>query len=283
MRFLTAILALLSTAGSLTMIIPANSQAEEKDQYHLFNPTPREKMRDMYTDRPDKTESPYSVDAGHFQVESDIVTYIYDREAGSRAEQYGFAIPNVKIGLLNDVDLQLVPSTYLYRRLRQGGVRESDSGFGDLLARLKVNLWGNDGGATAFAMMPYIKIPTGRGSLSNDAYEGGLILPFAFSVGENNIGLMTQFDFLRNEDDKGYHTGFFNTATISRSLVGDLGGYAEIATFITNEDSSDFIATLDFGLTYLVNPDLQLDCGVNIGVTDAADDLNPFLGFTYRY
>ena len=47
----------------------------DKAKYHLLNPTPREQMREMSTDRPDKTESPYTVDAGHFQIESDLFAY----------------------------------------------------------------------------------------------------------------------------------------------------------------------------------------------------------------
>jgi len=41
-----------------------------KSRYTLFNPTPRELVREMNTDRPDKTESPYTPDAGHFQIEA---------------------------------------------------------------------------------------------------------------------------------------------------------------------------------------------------------------------
>ena len=43
----------------------------DKSIYTLFHPTPREWMREMSTDRPDQTESPNTVDAGHFQVELD--------------------------------------------------------------------------------------------------------------------------------------------------------------------------------------------------------------------
>ena len=39
----------------------------DKSVYHLFNPVPREYLRGMNTDRPDQTESPYTVDAGHFR------------------------------------------------------------------------------------------------------------------------------------------------------------------------------------------------------------------------
>jgi hypothetical protein len=40
--------------------------------YSLFNPIPKDQMRPFSIDRPDVTESPISVDAGHFQFEGDL-------------------------------------------------------------------------------------------------------------------------------------------------------------------------------------------------------------------
>src|SRR3712207_4619233 len=85
------------------------SAQEAKSGYHLFNPTPRALMREMSTDRPDKTESAYTVDAGHFQVEADVVAYGRDwrtAEAGEPdAETWSFATTNLKLGLLNNLDV----------------------------------------------------------------------------------------------------------------------------------------------------------------------------------
>ena len=71
------------TGGALllTWLVPVvvvqaaegDAPAPDKSHYHLFNPTPRELMREFNTDRPDKTESPYTVDAGHFQFEMDVL------------------------------------------------------------------------------------------------------------------------------------------------------------------------------------------------------------------
>ena len=46
------------------IISSAETLAADKSSYSLFNPTPDSALRDMATDRPDKTESPYTVDAG---------------------------------------------------------------------------------------------------------------------------------------------------------------------------------------------------------------------------
>lgn len=53
----------------------SSSGAVDKRQFTLFNPTPDKLMREMSTDRPDTTESPYTVDAGHFQFELDLAEY----------------------------------------------------------------------------------------------------------------------------------------------------------------------------------------------------------------
>src|SRR5687767_5025731 len=94
----------------------------DKSHYHLFHPTPREQMRDMSTDRPDKTESPYTVDAGHFQFETDLLSYTRDRDktggGDTRTDAYAIAPVNLKVGLLNQVDLQVVLDTYNRVRVR---------------------------------------------------------------------------------------------------------------------------------------------------------------------
>src|SRR5436309_3199384 len=72
---------LATAVGVLLCAAPAASQTPpaDKSPFSLFNPTPRTLMREMQTDRPDQTESPYTVDAGHFQLEADFDNYTYDR------------------------------------------------------------------------------------------------------------------------------------------------------------------------------------------------------------
>ncbi|CAA9243578.1 MAG: hypothetical protein AVDCRST_MAG42-2152 [uncultured Chthoniobacterales bacterium] len=261
-----------------------------KTEYHLFNPTPRELMRELSTDRPDKTESPYTVDAGHFQIESDLASFSYDAFNGdptdTTTESWSFANTNFKVGLLNNVDLQVVVSTFNHVRTedRTFDIAEESSGFGDVVTRLKINLWGNDGGQTALALMPFVKFPTSQQDLGNDAVEGGLIVPLAIALpAEWQMGLMTQFDFNRDGSGSGYHTEFINTVTLSHDIVGDLAGYVEFFSAVSTEDESDWVGTVDLGLTYGLTADIQLDAGVNVGVTRAADDVNPFVGATWRF
>jgi len=122
------------------------SASPDKSNYTLFNPTPRELMRELSTDRPDKTESAYTVDAGHFQIEADILSYAYDRHnadfSNTRVETVSIAPMNLKVGLCNSVDLQLVIETYTSIRVHDvaTGTVHKNRGFGDIIPRLKWNI-----------------------------------------------------------------------------------------------------------------------------------------------
>ena len=59
----------------------------DKTQYHLFNPTPNNLLRDLSPDRPDATESPITVDAGRYQVETSL--FDYRRDQGNETFTYG--------------------------------------------------------------------------------------------------------------------------------------------------------------------------------------------------
>ena len=262
----------------------------DKTHYTLFNPTPRELMREMNTDRPDKTESPYTVDAGHFQVEADVLNYSYDHynpaRTDTRVETVSIAPMNLKVGLCNDVDLQLVLETYESVRTHDfaTGTVQNNRGFGDVLVRMKWNAWGNEGGATAFAVMPYLKLPTSQDNLGNNSVEGGVIFPFALELPAGwSMGLMTQLDLVHDVSGSGHHPEFLNSVTFGHDIIGELAGYAEFFSAVSTESGSDWIGTVDVGLTYGLTRDIQLDGGVSIGVTRAADDINPFIGISWRF
>jgi len=104
--------------------------------------TPDSLLRDLSTDRPDLTESPYTVDAGHVQLEMDLVAYARDEAGGARAESWAVAPVNVKLGLTRSADLQVIVETHRRDRLTDvaTGARSEARGVGDVTVRLKRNL-----------------------------------------------------------------------------------------------------------------------------------------------
>jgi hypothetical protein len=245
--------------------------------------------REMSTDRPDKTESPYTVDAGRYQLEMSFVDYSRDRHNPDGAENnvdvLSVAPMNWKAGLTDRMDVQFIINPYIREKTDDGSTMERKTGFGDVQTRLKINIWGNDSGKTAFAAMPFVKFPTNTDNLGNNAVEGGLILPLAVELpGGWNMGLMTEFDANEDPDDDGrYVLDYINSITFGHQIIGELAGYVEFFSNITDGNSKSWVGTADAGLTYGLTEDIQLDAGVNVGVTRSAEDLNPFCGLSMRY
>ncbi|MBE0543568.1 MAG: transporter [Verrucomicrobia bacterium] len=267
-------------------ISSAVAENADKRQYTLFNPTPRDLMREMSTDRPDLTEGPYTVDAGHFQIEVDAVNYSYDDGRGIRTESLSLGVVNLKAGLCNSTDVQLVlePYTTVRIRDRDAGTSDRHRGFGDITTRLKVNVWGNDSGATALAVMPFVKFPSNQDNLGNNAVEGGLIVPFAAELPAGwSLGAMTEVDFMEDADGSGYHPEFINTIAFGHDIVGKLAGYVEFFSLVSTDRGARWVGLIGLGLTYRLSADIQLDGGVNLGVTQSADDINPFMGISWRF
>jgi hypothetical protein len=88
-------------------------------------------LRELSADRPDATESPNTVEAGRFQIESSLWSYERDTVPGVRMETWVFGESNLKVGLTEDMDLQWVVRPWVREIERGGGVREEVEGFGD--------------------------------------------------------------------------------------------------------------------------------------------------------
>ena len=86
-----------------------NGNRADKSGYTLWNPTPASLMRELSADRPDKTDSAYTVDAGHYQLEIDLVNWTLDRHnpegRNVRLSVTEIAAANIKLGILNQLDV----------------------------------------------------------------------------------------------------------------------------------------------------------------------------------
>ncbi len=262
----------------------AGAGPPDKSMYWLGNPTPRGFMRAMSTDRPDTTESPITVDAGHVQLEMSFVDYATDRRTadGARTESFTAAPLNFKLGLLDDTDLQVVLQPYLHERTEDALAASvvTDQGFGDVTLRLKHNLWGNDGGETALALMPFITLPTGAAGLSSEHLEGGIIVPFSLALPDDfELGLMAEVDFLHSGGEGA--TVFLHTAVLGREIVDSLRGFVEYAGVASTHEA--YQPSLNTGLVWTLTENLALDLGVRIGLNRHAEDFGLFLGLSIRY
>ena len=114
-------------------------------------------------------------------------------------------------GITNTLDIQFVLESYVTEKVMQGGSTKKESGIGNITLRAKQNLWGNDHGKTAMAILPFIYIPTG----SNSKVTGGVVLPFALSLSNDwEFGTEVELDLMNNQSRTGYHINLLASATV---------------------------------------------------------------------
>jgi len=282
-------LAVAKTLFSPTAFADDNAPPPDKSQYNLFNPVPDDQMRSFSTDRPTKSDSPYTVDAGHFQYEADLVNWIYDHNNTSQTTVSNVIVgdPVLKAGLTNHTDLEvaLAPININQANNRPAGTQTTFAGFGDIYTRVKFNLFGNDGGDYALAIVPYVKAPTANHHIGNTHWEGGGYVPFvAVLPSDWTMNITSEMDILENAALNGTHTNFSNLINFSHPVFDpSLTGYVEFWSDVNNDTGVQTQYTADFALSWVVKDNLQLDCGVNVGLNKAANDVQPYLGISQRF
>jgi hypothetical protein len=277
----------------LVLLAPAVAAAQtagsptppDKSGYWLLDPVPDDQLRAFSTDRPNKSNSPYTVDAGHFQYETDLFNYSYTHLDGTTQRSWTFADPVLKVGLTNQTDLELAIGGFsTVRTTTKGAGGNTISGFGDVTTRLKVNLFGNDGGDAALAVIPYVKAPTAKAGLGNGQVEGGIIAPLSLTLPHDfSLVLETELDLLKNGDDNGKHSNFVNLANLSRPLTETLTGSVELYSSVATDAHSPNLYTVDLSLAWAVTPTLQLDTACYIGLNREAPRAVFYAGLSQRF
>lgn len=273
-----------------TLAVPAlgedggDDAAPDKSGYTLLDPTPAAELRDFNTDRPPKANSPYTVDAGHFQYETDLAVFSSSAEGASRSDAWTAVDPTLKLGLTNCIDAELQLTPYESLSTQVAGNTTTISGLGDTYARLKVNVLGDDRGAAAVALLPYVKLPTAQPGLGNGKIEGGLILPVSFSAPAGfTIIVMPEADYLKDSAERGYHGAFDFLVNVSHALDRRWTFYSEVFTTRSFEAGERPIYTADAALTCALRSDVQLDFGGNFSLNGIAPQTQLYVGLSQRF
>jgi hypothetical protein len=257
----------------LILITVASAHAQTQRGYHLFKPAPRDIMREFSIDRPDVTESPQTVDAGHFQFEGDLLKWTKD--SGGRAGRTISVFNGLyKMGLSHSWDIHV--GIELFNIYQNADAEKIDDGYGATTIRLKHNFWGNDGDKkTAFGIIPYTTFTSGNPFDSDINFGFGF--PFSYALNDKyDLGAQPQLDFIYN--GSGYVLSYFQTVVIGGPVVGDLDFYLEgLAVFPDSE--SQFL--IDGGLIYNVSPNVKVDVATNVGLNQAAPT-RVYLGLSFR-
>jgi hypothetical protein len=267
----------------------APAAAPDKNAYTVFNPTPDSLLRSLCTDRPTKSTSPCTVDAGHWQIESDVYNFTQASADGLATTTQLFTNPTLKLGLTNnlDVEVNIAPYETVTTHDAATGTTSTAAGVGDLFLRAKLNLAGDDGGAFGFALVPYVKVPTAASGVGNGAVEGGLIAPLQFNLPMNwQLVIDPEVDALANAVGPGRHVNTSGLLSFSYPVTKTVTASAEVWGDV-NFDPTGTVTqySFDLGAAWIPSkaPNFQLDGGVNLGLNRATPGVQAYLGVSRRF
>jgi hypothetical protein len=226
-------------------------------------------LRDFNPSRPNRTDSPYTIDPEHFQIEASFSEWTW----GNGTRVWNVAPFELRYGITKSLEGQILYSSYFST--------SKGNGFGDTTLRLEYNLWGNDSGATCLSIIPFLKIPSNTG-IGNSYYEGGAEVTYAIK-----LPCDWELDFSHGVaalNGNGYYSDFVNVTTLTHSLfLKELAGFVELYSEVSTHMLQGWNGAFDFGVTYLIAKNVQIDAACYIGVTQAADPYHFLTGITYRY
>lgn len=256
-----------------TSVIAQETESDPKRSYNLFRPVPKNQMRDFSIDRPDVTESPMTVDAGHFQFEGDLFKSIqYTQSNSGRAINIMNGL--YKVGLSDKWDLHV--GLELYNIYQDSEGETVEKGYGNTTIRLKYNFWGNDGDTqTALGIIPYVIFPTSP--VDEDIFFG-VGFPFSYTINDDyGAGAQFQADFVP-DGGGGYAFSYLQTVVFGGKVAGNLDFYVE-GMGIFSDGSS--IYTANGGLIYNVTDNVKVDVATNLGLVDEAPT-RVYVGLSFR-
>ncbi|HEY6160953.1 MAG TPA: hypothetical protein VI112_07010 [Bacteroidia bacterium] len=237
------------------------------------------KLRPLSPDRPHQTESPYTTDKGHFQVEADLLNFERQHVNDSLDLQgTGIFFFNAKFGITKNSDVELLTGTVQLDHYPGSDIPNERTFFPDLLFRYKYNLLGNDSGKTAIALMPTLRI-------SNFVRD-----TFKVQAGQLLINAEREFEHfglgytggLSNFTFQPFFTRceFFSTVSLDYSLVGELHHFVEVSYRYGRSNPVLHNYSFDSGFTFTPGENLQFDLGFYYFIPARQPFL--FIGGTFR-
>ncbi len=270
----------------------AQGPAPGGQAYTFANPMPQSMLGMMYSDRPMRASSPYTVGPGRFQVETIVFSYLWDDNSIER-ERISIGNTLFRAGIMRDLEASVTINPLNWEWL-DNGIREDEFGLGDTEVRAKYHVLGPNYpqsklavGDAAMAISPYFTLPTGTDDFGLDRMSFGVDLPIYVNLeGEFFLGMtpgaayIPEGNVFGDEDDE--YLSVSNALALFYPFSPEMIGFVEFYARANTEEWSDWEGSGDVGVMYYLMPDVQLNAAAYIGGTDEAPDITFLFGFALR-
>ena len=234
-------------------------------QMQLFS----QELPSIQTDRPDQTESPFTVPKKHFQIETGVSFERVDGESNS----YTYPTILLKYGVNDIFELRLIPEyvTSHIQRVKYSGITPVTIGFKAKLAEEK-------GILPMLSFIGHLSIP----DIASKKFMTTWYAPsFRFTMQHTlSQKISLGYNLGAEWDGETPEPSFIYTLTTGYSITERLGSYIELYGYFIQKSTSDH--RIDGGLSYLLKKNMMVDISGGFGINNYAPEYYIAAGFSIR-
>jgi hypothetical protein len=224
----------------------------------------------IQTDRPDQTECPFITPKNYFQLENG---FIYEKSNTNSTE---IVVPTVltRFGINDHFELRLITEYVIDKNNF-----EKTSGFNPIMIGFKTRLFEEKGIIPVTSFIAHLSIP----KVASKNFKTSFYAPeFRFTM-QHTISDKQSLSYNLGAEWNGEtaEPTFVYTLTTGYSITEKIGGYIELYGFVPQIEKPDH--RFDAGLTYLFNPNHQLDISGGIGLSKFSPKYFVALGYSFRF
>ncbi|QKJ62068.1 transporter [Flavobacterium sp. M31R6] len=224
----------------------------------------------IQTDRPDQTECPFITPKGYFQFENG---FSYEKIDG---DSKSIVAPTIltKFGINDHFELRLI-TEYSIEKNNSSKI----SGINPVLIGFKTRLFEEKGIIPTTSFITHLGLP----KLASSDLKATYYTPeFRFTM-QHTISDRQTLSYNLGAEWSGVtlEPTFIYTLTTGYSFSEKIGGYIEFFGFIPQIEKPDH--RFDGGLTYLFNPNHQLDVSAGFGLSKISPEYYFALGYSFRF
>lgn len=237
----------------------------------------------IITDRPDLTESTAVVGKNRFQIET---SFLYERSTEGLDEEGYFTPTLLRYGLTDDLEIRLETDLFSHSSAETLLGDQNTSGYSPLSFGLKYFLFDVDQSffASDTSVLVNVGTPTGSSTFASDDVTGEIKLLLDWEL-TDTWGVGANAGVVYDVDDSG--DGFIaGTATLAlgHDWTDRFGSFWEVAYQGPASSRDEHELIFDTGITYLLNPDAQIDLAIGTGLAgDTGPDVFVTAGLSLRF
>jgi hypothetical protein len=224
----------------------------------------------IQTDRPDQTETPSTVPTNYIQLENG---FSYEKKSHNSSEIIAPTILT-RLGINDHFELRLI-TEYAFDKNDSGNI----SGIYPVLIGFKARLFEEKGIIPITSFIGHIGIP----KLASPEFKANYYFPeFRFTM-QHTISKKQSLSYNIGAEWNGEtaEPSFVYTLTTGYSITDRIGGYIELYGSVPQIEKPDH--RFDAGLTYLFNPNHQLDISGGFGLSETSSKHFISLGYSFRF